>query len=207
MNRIVDYLLLTQSAIPPEGDNIVIAIKVARELLPAPGPLVPDAVNVRDPGFVQVLLAKAIQHLKASMNRELAISKDFNAWNQQTPNALLLAKLYGLYYAIAAFNRVLTNMGLEEDRITLQCLLHLFSIHELEQYAGWLSGEQLTTTLQWKELLFSKNQLLDRVIPLLPRLEAALAVPDNVLQAPVAADDYIAAVCRLEEHFVDYLAR
>ncbi|MFD7500828.1 acyl-CoA dehydrogenase [Streptomyces sp. NPDC059850] len=204
-NRIVDLITPIESTITAEGDNLVIWTKAAADMLtgrgysPPPAPAAPSSQLTSPLTDRAVLLDLLVRHelrcLQHARNR-LTRSSDgpLDRWNQAVNPALDLVDAYAARRAAQAFLAAVDRVADDATRSLLERLFQLFALQRLAPHTGLLLADGHLTADAVRDLA---DDAVDRVAaglaPHAPALVEAFAVPDHILQAPIATEGYTAA--------------
>ncbi|XXY49129.1 acyl-CoA dehydrogenase [Sorangium sp. So ce269] len=204
VNRIADYVITGQGAITAEGDNEVIMSKAASELLasnnapPGPGHIDPEGKDLLDEAFLMDLLAFRERELRDETTRAfharlLAGGDGFSAWNDSINAAISVGSAHAARLAFERFAAAARDAEVPESKSALRLLLQLYALQELSRSTGWLLARSALTREQVDRLPGTIDALCAQILPHALLLVDGFNIPNSVLRAPIATDDYIAA--------------
>ncbi|WP_434444145.1 acyl-CoA dehydrogenase family protein [Lentzea sp. E54] len=201
-NRISPYVALVQGSVTAEGDNQVVVLDAANEMLLgrgyAPPADQPGTGALDDPEF----LLRLFRHReRAVYERARAARRDgddpFERTNRVGPLAAELGRLHGVRRALEEFHAVARRATMPETGAVLTSLLLRFALAELNGDAAWhLCGGTLTPA-QVREIPSLIARLDERLLPHAEDVVEAFGITNDVLRAPIAAEDYVEAYARL----------
>lgn len=205
-NRIAVYLNQVQGIITAEGDNQLVLLKAAREMMTGLHYDLPEATDARtpearellDPDFHADLLRFRerclCMELRESMRKALAEGQEsFAAWNDHVNRALDLARARGERVLLEQFQRAVRDARSRESRSALERLYSLYALRLLERDSGWLLAEGALAAAQVKALPGEIDVLCGAILPDVGALVDAFGISNDWLRCPIAEDDYIAA--------------
>lgn len=206
VNRIADYVSLLQGLVTAEGDNQVLLANIAGQLLAqhdgkvAPAAPAAGQRTPRDPERQLELLHYREQYL--SQTAREAMSGDsgrsyFDAWNRTINSALTIVRLRGARSALDCFRRAAADAGSEQVHHALLLLASLYGLTEIQRDAGWYLARGVLTAREVEELPSLIDGLCESIVPYAPLLVEGFQLSPDLLRAPIAADDYVAAYQRL----------
>lgn len=199
-NRIVDLLTPIESTITAEGDNLVIWTKAAADMLTGRGYRPPPAPAARtgpptDPALLLDLLVHhelyCLRHARGRLSAPSTGPMD--RWNHAVNPALDLVDAYATRRAAQAFLAALGRVGDRATRNVLERVFQLFALQRLAPHAGLLLAEGHLTAAAVRDLAPAVDRVSAQLAPDALALVEAFAVPDPILQAPIATDGYAAA--------------
>lgn len=226
VNRIADYGSLLQGLVTAEGDNLVLLATTAGQIIaqsesesesetetdsdsegdegavstaPAPSDASEEA-DVRDTAF----LLAALRHRERELLRESRESMAdgaagrtyLDAWNDTMNTALAMARVRGVRTALECFVDAVDRAEDPEARDALALLASLYGLTEVRRDAGWYLARGVLTAGQTEALPAVIDALCARVKPYAETLIDGFALSPELLRAPIAADDYVAAFQR-----------
>jgi acyl-CoA oxidase len=207
VNRIADYGSLLQGLVTAEGDNQVLLATAAGQLLArrddraAPQPPAPDGRDLLDPALHTELLRYREHSLRQaayeSMTDDSVDRTYFDAWNANINGALAMARTQGVRVALESFRATAAQARTAEVRDALEPLVALYGLTEVQRDAGWYLARGGLTARQVEELPARIDALCARVRPVAPLLIDGFQLSPELLRAPIAADDYVAAFQRI----------
>ncbi|MEU8824819.1 acyl-CoA dehydrogenase [Streptomyces sp. NPDC048636] len=198
-NRIVDLLTPIESTITAEGDNLVIWTKAAADMLTGRGYSPPAAPATRtgeltDRAFLLDLLVRhelyCLRHARGRLSMSGAGPMD--RWNHAVNPALDLVDAYAARRAAQAFLAAAGRVDDHATRSLLEQVFQLFVLQRLTPYAGLLLADGHLTAEAVRDLAPAVDRVSAGLAPHALTLVAAFAIPDPVLQAPIATDRYAA---------------
>ncbi|WP_326687416.1 MULTISPECIES: acyl-CoA dehydrogenase [unclassified Streptomyces] len=199
-NRVVDLLTPIESTITAEGDNLVIWTKAAADMLTGRGYSPPAAPTARsgpltDCALLLDLLAchelYCLQHARRQLGR--SSSGPMDRWNHAVNPALDLVDAYATRRAAQAFLASAVRVGDDATRSLLERVFQLFVLQRLAPHAGLLLADGHLTAEAVRDLAPAVDRVSAGLAPHALTLVEAFAVPDAILQAPIATDGYDAA--------------
>ncbi|MFJ2955125.1 acyl-CoA dehydrogenase [Streptomyces sp. NPDC087270] len=200
-NRVVDLFAPIESTITAEGDNLVIWTKAAADMLTGRGyrPPPPDrAASAGPPTDSHHLLdllvrheSQCLQHARSRLG--LPSADPLDRWNHTVNPALELVDAYGTRRAAEAYLAAVGRVGDATTRGVLDQLFRLFALQRLAPHAGTLLADGHLTAEAVRELRPAVDRISADLAPHALALVEAFAVPDGILQAPIATEGYAAA--------------
>jgi acyl-CoA oxidase len=198
-NRLSTYAAQAQGLITAEGDNQIVLIKIARQMLLGHGytrlakPSHARGLALRDPRRLIALLRSRERTLHRELKLAMAAAftgRDlFGLWNENVNLAIEMATAHASRLVTEAFWERAQQLHPESP---VRDLLSLYGLQELAPHLGYLLAEGLITReevrLHGKEL----DRLCEKLQPRALQLAQALDIPNELLRAPIASDDYIA---------------
>jgi acyl-CoA oxidase len=209
-NRIMTYFIHVNGIVTAEGDNEVLLMKTAREMLLEDGYAPPaEEPSDREPGTTPrsraslVRLARAYerklqQKLRAEIAQGMMTRSRFDAWNDSLGAATRLASVHAVRLALEAFDRAVEAVSDEQARRVLECLFRSFALKELSGQALGLVVEGLADAALLAEIERERDRAVVLLNDDLGLLEAALYVPADLLDAPIGEDYEAAYDCMSE---------
>ncbi|QLH25641.1 acyl-CoA dehydrogenase [Streptomyces sp. Rer75] len=199
-NRIVDLLTPIESTITAEGDNLVIWTKAAADMLtgrgysPPPAPAARTGPPTGRTHLLELLVRHELSCLQQARNR-LSRSSDgpLDRWNQAVNPALDLVDAYATRRAAEAFLTAVDRVADDAMRGLLEQVFQLFALQRLAPQAGLLLADGHLTADTVRDLAPAVDRVAAALAPHAPALVEAFAIPDDILQAPIATDGYAAA--------------
>lgn len=199
-NRIIDLITPIESTITAEGDNLVIWTKAAADMLTGRGYAPPAAPAARsgpltDRALLLDLLVRHELHClhEARARLNLPSTDPMDRWNHVVNPALALVDAYATRRAAQAFLAAADSIADDATRQVLERLFRLFVLQRLAPYTGQLMADGHLTAEAVRDLAPAVDRLGAALAPHALALVAAFAVPDALLQAPIATEDYAAA--------------
>ncbi|WP_428957327.1 acyl-CoA dehydrogenase [Streptomyces sp. cg35] len=204
-NRIADYIALGHLVITSEGDNDVIALKAAQQMVlgsqyapPLAGPR-PES-RLAEPEFwiwcLRTHEARLYQQLTQHATTEF--EKDtgsFSLWNAVATDLLALARVHGLRMAAEELQCVLQEAAPRTRRM-LQSVGAVFALQEISGDTGWYLTENILSAEEVRGIPPLIDDLCGELMASLDSLVDGYNLPPHHLRAPIA-DDYL--------HAYDYL--
>ncbi|TWP46860.1 acyl-CoA oxidase [Lentzea tibetensis] len=188
VNRIVDALLPTEGAITAEGDNLVIWSKAGADMLIGRGyrpPTVDTAViSLQDNDSLLALLMwhERYRHRFARTRLRRPAS---NRWNNAVNPALDLVDAHAT--RLAAQSLLTAARGTTGTaRAALDLTFRLFALQRLAPHTGVLLAEGHLTADQVRGLAAEIDAVAEQLAPHALTMVDAFAIPDDLLQAPIA---------------------
>jgi acyl-CoA oxidase len=202
-NRIISYLLHTNAIVTAEGDNEVLTIKSARELVLGASYTLPEPETVRESvpllqstDYLIALLRGHERALVLRLRSVLVGTPDnvakFDAWNDHLVEACELARAHAARIALERFEPLLENLEDEHARVIVERLMRTFALQEISKCAAALIGEGLLSIELARQIERERASLARALGPDLSLITQASAVPSALLRAPIA-DDYLDA--------------
>ncbi|MEU5088390.1 acyl-CoA dehydrogenase [Streptomyces sp. NPDC021356] len=200
VNRMVDLLTPVESTITAEGDNLVIWTKAAADMLTGHGydPPAEPAARAAPSTDCSLLLDLLVHHelyrlrqARESLGRPSGGALD--RWNHAVNPGLDLVDAYATRRAAQAFLAAAEHVRDDFARGLLQQVFRLFALERIAAHAGVLLADGRLTAEAVRDLAPAVDRLGAELAPHALDLVAAFAVPDTILQAPIATDGYAAA--------------
>ncbi|RNG20702.1 acyl-CoA dehydrogenase [Streptomyces botrytidirepellens] len=199
-NRIVDLLTPIESTITAEGDNLVIWTKAAADMLtgrgysPPPTPAARTGPPTDRAHLLDLLVRHELSCLQQARNR-LTRSSDgaLDRWNQAVNPALDLVDAYATRRAAEAFLTAVDGVADDATHGLLEQVFRLFALQRLAPHAGLLLADGHLGADTVRDLAPAVDRVAAALAPHAPALVEAFAIPDDLLQAPIATDGYAAA--------------
>ena len=196
------------AGITAEGDNLVIWLKAAGELLgeemSEPAATAPGGHRLDDPEFLQALLGdlEYLWHRRARARWLGASSASpLDRWNAATGPALEMTTAHAQRHAGRALLSAATRSGHHEARALLTCVHRLFALRRVARYAGDLLAEGRITADHVRVLPDATDTALAELAPHALTLVDALAVSPRVLDRyPIARTDFLDAFDSVTRH-------
>jgi acyl-CoA oxidase len=198
-NRLSAFAAQAQGLVTAEGDNHIVLVKVARQMLLGQGytrlekqRATPAPVD--DPRRLLVLLRERERKLLDELERAMLPAKLpradlFALWNHNINLALEVASAHASRLVAEAFwSRVEAP---ERDPVVE--LFVLFALSELAPHLGFYLSNDLLTRDEVKRFGALLDGSCEALHPHASELSRALDLPNTLLRAPIASDDYVAA--------------
>jgi acyl-CoA oxidase len=203
VNRIADYVSLLQGLVTAEGDNKVLLATTAAQLLagadtePTPAPPDGGACDLLDPALHRALLGYRERELRESARSALhddTVERTYlDAWNDSMNTALAMARTRGVRLAVEEFHVAVERAEDAGAATGLRLLAALYALTEINRDAGWYLARGVLTAAQVMRLPSALDELCPRILPLASALADGFALTPELVRAPIAADDYVAA--------------
>ncbi|NJQ01283.1 acyl-CoA dehydrogenase family protein [Streptomyces zingiberis] len=214
VNRIADYGSLLQGLVTAEGDNQVLLATTAGQIVargedygdaegaeggePAGAPAPPE--DPRAPAFLVAAARHRERELlraaRAAMTDDSADRTYFEAWNATLNPALEMARARGVRIALECLTAAVGAARDETARAALTLLTSLYGLTELRRDSGWFLARGLLTAAQVERLPLEADALCAELLPYADPLIGGFNLSPELLRAPIAADDYVAAFQR-----------
>lgn len=189
-NGIAGQLAANEGTITAEGDNLVIWVKAAGEMLlghftpKASQGAAPEGRELDDPVFLQDLLAdiERIWHQRARARLRSGRAGDpLNRWNTTVTPALELVDAYAHRQAAHALLEAATQAAHPEAEHQLRLLHRLFALRRVAAHSGDLLAEGHLTSDQVRQLPDAAESVVAELAPRAVTLTNGFAVVDEVL--------------------------
>jgi acyl-CoA oxidase len=207
VNRMADYVSLLQGLVTAEGDNQVLLANTVGQLLaqteesPGPPPPGPGDDHLGDPARQLDLLQFRERRLRriarAALDAESGTRSYFDAWNDTINTALTIARVRGAGLALECFLDAVADARHGEVGRALRLLASLYGLGEVQRDAGWYLARGVLSADQVEGLPAALDSLCDRLAPHASLLVDGFQLTPELVRAPIAADDYVAAYQRL----------
>ncbi|MES9510641.1 acyl-CoA dehydrogenase [Streptomyces sp. NPDC000609] len=202
-NGIAGQLAANEGTITAEGDNLVIWVKAAGEMLlghftpKEPHEAAPGDRDLGDPDFLQGLLAgiERIWHQRARTRLRSGKAGDpLNRWNATVTPALELVDAYAHAQAAQALLDAAAQAPDPEARRQLLLLHRLFALRRVAAHSGDLLAEGYLTNDQVRRLPDAAESAVEDLAPHAMTLTNGFAIADEVLldhpiNRPEGSDD------------------
>ncbi|MGW3289661.1 acyl-CoA dehydrogenase family protein [Streptomyces sp. NPDC001002] len=198
-NGIADLPGNVEGGITAEGDNLVIWLKAASEMVfghdsgPA-APVLPAGRDLTDLGFLRDLLASAerIWQKRACEALRGGPSGDpLGRWNETSGAALEMVSAHVRLQAADALRAAAGRATNARTRFLLENLSRLFLLDQLREHTGDLIAAGLMTAEQVTSLHRTSESVVADLAPHLMTLVDAFDVPEEYLaRIPIANADY-----------------
>jgi acyl-CoA oxidase len=206
-NRVVTYWVCINGIVTAEGDNEVITIRAARELLLGEAYEAPAHVSqselipmLESAEFLIWLVREHESTSRQSLLDSIAIATQtaslFDAWNEHAADAIRLAKLHTARLALESMNRRLDEQEDARTRAISDRLLRLFALHEIEGFSIPLMVNGLIDYELAASVASERRRLVQELADDAELLVDAFGIPSSLLDAPIG-DDYVAAYERM----------
>ncbi|WP_405687561.1 acyl-CoA dehydrogenase [Streptomyces sp. NBC_00057] len=190
-NGIAGQLAANEGTITAEGDNLVIWVKAAGEMLlghftpKEPHDAPPEARDLGDPDFLQDLLAdiERIWHQRARTRlRSAPAGNPLNRWNTAVTPALELVDAYAHSQAAQALLDAANQAPHPEAQRQLRLLHRLFTLRRVAAHSGDLLAEGYLTSAQVRQLPDAAESVVGDLAPEALTLTNGFAVVEDVLR-------------------------
>lgn len=203
-NRIVEYWNQLQGVITAEGDNQLMLLKVGRQLWDSGPSVASDSppelgeLSSAEPEEWVALFrfreARLVSALRADVVEALGRKRDsFAVWNDNVNGTMAAATAYGVRVIAECFAAAVRNAQDVQVERQLRLLFALWSTVQVERHAGWFLAQHGLTASAVRGLPRTTNALCAELEPYARTLTDAFGFDNTELQAPIAADDYVAA--------------
>ncbi|MEU3216188.1 acyl-CoA dehydrogenase [Streptomyces sp. NPDC006971] len=189
-NGIAGQLAANEGTITAEGDNLVVWVKAAGEMLlghftpKEPQGTPPEARELDDPLFLQDLLAdiERIWHRRARTRlRGGAAGNPLNRWNATVTPALELVDAHAHRQAAQALQDAADQASHPEAQRQLRLLHRLFALRRVAAHSGDLLAEGHLTHEQVRRLPDAAECVVEELAPHATTLTDGFAAVDEVL--------------------------
>ncbi|MFI5802001.1 acyl-CoA dehydrogenase [Streptomyces sp. NPDC051561] len=208
VNGLSEFPLNLEGAVTAEGDNLVIWLKAASELLfesrPAPRERPEETLNVgqlSDLGFLRDLLARTEIQWQARARKALRggpRGNPLDRWNAASSPALQVVGAHAHVEAADAFLAAVEQATEPGARSLLEKLCRLFLLQRVTPHTGDLLAEDHMSAAQVRALPETVDALIAELAPHMRTLVDAFALPEGYLASiPLANETYIADFDRL----------
>ncbi|MGN6372214.1 MAG: acyl-CoA dehydrogenase family protein [Solirubrobacteraceae bacterium] len=207
VNRIADYVSLLQGLVTAEGDNQVLLANAGAQLLThreepedLEVPLSGD-LHVTDP-VLHVALLRCREHqlgqaARRAMTDGSTDQSYFETWNATVNSASAMARLRGVRIALERCLAAASTAESSRVREAVCLLASLYGLTEIQRDAGYCLAKGLLTGAQVEQIPHALDTLCERIAPHATLLIDAFQLSPELLRAPIAADDYVAAYQRI----------
>jgi acyl-CoA oxidase len=202
-NRIIDFEGLALAFQSAGGDNQMTLLNAAWIMANSIDYEPPVAKKAFHGGRLDLdtlvdLLGSRESLLQERLRERLATAADGGtdpavAWDQQITHAQELAEAHLARLTAEAFAAWAERENDELLRPPLRKLCELLIFEEISDHAGWYLAEGLIRTEDVTTLPDQLDSCCDQLFPDLQRIADLLEVPTELLHAPIATDDYMAA--------------
>ncbi|SFD72708.1 Acyl-coenzyme A oxidase [Actinopolyspora alba] len=205
INRIPDYVAMAQGVVTAEGDNLPLLSTTAYQLLqheeqaeestPAP------PRDSEDPSWHIRLLRfrerrlrqRARERMRDRLRGEATL---LEAWNDSSTLAIDMAHTRAARIALECFHDAADASPHPRARAALRRLASLYGLLTVRGNADWYLANRALTPEQTDALPDMVDGLCSRIAPDAELLTEGFAIPAELLRAPIAGDDHIAAMQR-----------
>jgi acyl-CoA oxidase len=199
-NRVAAYACQTPGMITAEGDNQIVLVKIARQMMMGRGytKLEKESAEMdlplSDPKRLVALLRNRerllLAELREATARGLAKRDMFASWNDNINLAIETAMAHSSRLLAEAFWQAARELHAESP---LRDLLSLFCLQEIAPHLGFYMAEGLILPHEARTHGRRLDELCAKLYPEALHLVEALDVTNDILRAPIATDDYVAA--------------
>jgi acyl-CoA oxidase len=197
-NGISDLPANIEGGITAEGDNLVIWVKAASEMVfghRSAQPGTPPAGDLTDLSFLRGLLARAEslwQERARTALREGPSGDPVGRWNAASQAALEMLSAHAALQAADAFAAAAEQPADPRARRLLRPLCRLFLLRRLREHTGDLLAEGYLTPNQVRALPRELDTLVADLAPHMPTLVEAFDLPAELLSAiPITGGESI----------------
>ncbi|MCX4965438.1 acyl-CoA oxidase [Streptomyces sp. NBC_00654] len=198
-NGIAGQLAANEGTITAEGDNLVIWVKAAGEMLlghftpKVSRETPPEARDLGDPVFLQDLLSdiERVWHGRARTRlRGGPAGNPLNRWNATVTPALELVDAYAHRHAAQALLDAADEAPHPEARRQLHQLHRLFALRRIAAHSGDLLADGYLTSAQVRQLPDAAEDVVAELAPHALTLTKGFAVADEILlDHPISRPD------------------
>jgi acyl-CoA oxidase len=201
-NRIISYWVHTNAIVTAEGDNELLLVKTARELLAGLGYEPPEEIPaprrlsmLESPDFLISLVRERErclhQRLVAGL-KTVGRSSVFDSWNSHLNEAMEMASAHTVRVALECFNRALDRVEDPAARAVMDRLLRLLALKEIAEFSTALLVDEVIDRDLASRLDPERTRLAGELFEDASALREAFDIPNSLLDAPIA-EDYVAA--------------
>lgn len=199
-NRLAVYASQAQGLVTAEGDNHIVLIKIARHMLLRQGyvrlapPRQPSTLPLSEPERLLELVRERERRLLDQLRRAMAKARLpdqdlFALWNENINLAMETSAAHASRLALESFSQRAAELAPEHPAIDL---LRLFGLQEIAPHLGYYLAEELITRDEVKTHGATLDLICKALRPHALELAAACDVPNTLLRAPLASEDYVA---------------
>jgi acyl-CoA oxidase len=207
-NRLSLYASQCPGMITAEGDNQVALIKVARQMLMQQGYELLDrekiaGASLDDPrtliGVLRERERRLLQELRRAMLPAKFPGRDlFQLWNENINLAIETATAHASRLAAESFWLRVKRLAADDPLVDL---FRLFAYQEITPHLGFLLAEGLITSNEVKNHRRAIDSVCEKLQSIALDLSRAFDIPNTLLRAPIASEDYIESYsCRARSH-------
>jgi acyl-CoA oxidase len=204
-NRVITCWIHSNGVVTAEGDNEILLLRMAREMLVGSAYEPPAASEwaapplLESPDYLLSLLRererKLVLELRGVM-RTRGQSAMFDAWNELVCDAVELATLHVRRTALEVFNEYLNGVEDVTARDVLNRLLRLLCLKEIAGSMSNLMAQGLVDLTCDRRVASERSALAGSLLADAELLRDAFAIPETLLEAPIAKD-YIGSYDRM----------
>ncbi|MGP3951277.1 acyl-CoA dehydrogenase family protein [Streptomyces sp. 7N604] len=202
VNRIAAYIGTAQGVATAEGDNTVLLSQAAGELITMPETTPPETIHpedarLDDPAFLLSLLTHSEHTLHAAAKRRFKEQlrqpsvTAFDAWNSTINDALDLGRSHGSRLALSALMAAADKAATADAGHALRLLAALYGLQEVDKRSGWYLAHGVLRTEHITRISGTIDDLCAKILPYSRMLVDGFNLPNNVLRAPIAAENYL----------------
>lgn len=204
-NKIADGIITSAGLCTAEGDNEVLKIKTAKDLLIAlPNrALLPNIPSIRSQKLDTLsdcikVIENDLETEKVAMKRAMILKKlkgesTFAIYNDQVISLIELGRMYGCSQALTAMHsRSGSNMAAISKRDYVN-LGHLAAIEYLESRLAQLLTKSIISKRTAQSIKDIKSSLINTLAPRLPTIFDKIEAPNNLLRIPLLEESLAAA--------------
>nr|WP_086741841.1 acyl-CoA dehydrogenase [Streptomyces glaucescens] len=199
-NGLADLQLNIEGGITAEGDNLVIWVKAASEMVfgheSGPGrPVRPEGRDLTDLGFLRDLLASVERIWQTRARQDLRggpAGDPVGRWNATSEAALEMVSAHARVQAADALLGAVGKARTAHGRFLLENVARLFLLDQLRAHTGDLLASGLMTPEQVTSLHPVEGGVVADLAPHLMALVDAFDLPEEFLsRVPIAGPDYV----------------
>ncbi|MCX5192108.1 acyl-CoA dehydrogenase [Streptomyces sp. NPDC059837] len=201
-NGLADLPQNIEGGITAEGDNLVIWVKAAAEMVlghevarRGAGQLPAGERDLTDLHFLRALLAEAEalwQDRARTALREGPSGNPLSRWNETSPAALEMVSVHARLQAADAFICAVAQAMDPSVRYLLERLCLLFLLRQINEHTGDLLADGHMSGDQVRELPRTVNAVIAELAPHMMTLVDAFDIPAEILASvPIAGGAYI----------------
>ncbi|SDH46844.1 Acyl-coenzyme A oxidase [Lentzea fradiae] len=201
-NRISPHVALVQGSVTAEGDNQVVLLDAANEMLLGrdytPPPAVTGDGSIDDPEHLLRLFSHRERRIFEKARAARGDGADpFERANSAALLSAELGRVHGVRRTLEEFHAVSLRATSPEARTVLTALLLRFGLAELGRDAAWHLEEGSLTSAQTRGIPAAITRLDALLVPEAETVVAAFGFTNEVLRAPIAENDYVRAYAEL----------
>jgi acyl-CoA oxidase len=203
VNALADFPLNLEGAITAEGDNLVVWLKAAGEMLfqhrgeaADEEPRTPPGEQaLTDLAFLRGLLARTEslwQNRARTALRQAPAGNSLGRWNAASSSALRMVSVHAALQAADAFLEVIDRAVAPAARALLEQLCRLFLLQQVEEHTGDLLADRHMTAHHVRSLHGAVDAVTAELAPHMMTLVDAFDLPAEFLASvPLANSSYI----------------
>lgn len=198
-NRVAAYACYAQGMITAEGDNQIVLVKIARQMMMGRGyaklgkESAEMGLSLGDPQRLVALLRNRERLLLADLRKAtvqgLARRDMFASWNDNINLAIETATAHASRLMAESFWEGARALHSESP---VRDLVSMFCLQEIAPHLGYFLAEGLVTPDEVRGHGKLLDTLCGKLHPAALHLAQALDIPNDILRAPIATDDYVA---------------